>query len=427
MDKRFLWKSEQQSRNDAVTAIRNSMTITNERKARRIRDIHRAFDLNEIKKSNALKALSTCIEIIDSSNARGMVGWLGYGKSNVLDRSINRPFETHSELASFYAESHEWNSASRILATLVLRCEQNLPLYHPFTITSLLDLAAACMENGENIKAVKFTSRARHRLYLYLDEQEQACLKMLSLDNSDSNDSCSSKNWDYLKHFGLDHLEMMRSFVTSMHSLMGRQFLKSLPKNHPVKLLSMCFVGDMFSSLATILCKKSNHNNSLDQRGVELFSEGITAWTMSATYYKKALKGWAESSNLYHSDLFAASHRLAHCLKQLRMTDKALHVLSASLSLFLETARKTPFNRFGEYSTLEPNSKKAIIHCIWQLAVYTADYNLNDMGCLNALELIQIAIDFLMTAFEEPDDNLLNCLNEELHNLVNGKYRKVSI
>ena len=54
-------------------------------------------------KAQAVQLLNFCTEIIDHSNAVGMVGW-SYGPSSlVLDRAMERPFEILSELASFHA------------------------------------------------------------------------------------------------------------------------------------------------------------------------------------------------------------------------------------------------------------------------------------------------------------------------------------
>lgn len=372
-------------------------------------------------RDNAVKAMSTCIEIIDSSNAKGMVGWLGYGKSNALDRSLNRSYETHSELASFYSEAKEWNTVYNVQASLLLRCEQQLPLYHPNTIAALLDLAAASIENGETSKAAKFSSRAMHRLKLYLDEQELACTKMLDICNKQSSQFI---NVAVLRQFGFDHLEMMRAFVSSMNNLVNRQFSTTLQKNHQMTLLFLRLVGDSFSSFATILQNASHSLHKKEHEVMELRSESLTAWMMAGKYYKIVLEAGARENDIYHPDVLSACSCFAHCLKQLGRLTQALKILSSILNSFLDTARKRSqlVNGSSVYSTLNYEAKRCIITCVWQMAMYTAEYKKDGEGLLEAIELLNIAINFLVHSFQSSEERLLKVLRGDLKRLLEGQY-----
>lgn len=383
------------------------------------RDRYRITKL-DFDRDNALKALSTCIEIIDSSNAKGMVGWLGYGKSNLLDRSLNIPFETHSELASFYAAAKEWKSVYRVLASLVLRCEHNLPLYHPNTIAALLDLAAASSENGDSSKAVKFSARARSRLKFYLDEQEQACAKILQMNSI----QMENKKASVLRHFGLDHVQMMRAFVTHMNMLVNRKFLAMLHKNHPMKLLFLRLVGDSFSSFATILRNASHSLDNMEHEAIELRSESHTAWMMAGKYYKRALEGCAKDSNIYHADILSLCSCFAHSLKQLGRLSQAVKLLSSYLDSFLDIARNrsTSVDGLGTYSTLSYTAKRYIITCVWQLAMYTVEYKVNGDGRLDAIELLNIGIDYLVHALQPLEERLLKVLQGDLERLMERQF-----
>jgi hypothetical protein len=70
------------------------------------------------------------------------------------------------------------------LASLVVRCQQYLPLYHPITLPSLLDLAIAASMVGKTAFAERAVLRADERLSAYLSEMEHNYLFRVSMGRS---------------------------------------------------------------------------------------------------------------------------------------------------------------------------------------------------------------------------------------------------
>jgi hypothetical protein len=81
-----------------------------------------------------------------------------------------RAFVVLRHLAYDFGLHNQWGDAECVLLALVVRCEQYLPLYHPTTLTSLLDLAIAASMVEKTAFAERAVSRAAKRLSAYLSE-----------------------------------------------------------------------------------------------------------------------------------------------------------------------------------------------------------------------------------------------------------------
>ena len=371
-------------------------------------------------KENAIKTLATSIDIIDHSNAVGMVGWLNYGKSHDLHKSLERPFEILASLASFHALSKDWSSSTNVLRSLILRCEQHLPLYHPITITTLIDLAAAMMENGEIEGSIRFSQRARNRLMMYLNEQEDGCMMMHSM-NMELKDEFQNDGEEYYKLVGLDHLEMLKAFVLSMDTLVEREMMSLLRGNHPMKCLYFCFVGDSYSVLASSLSTISKH--TIDHLVRPEHSSGSTiAWATAGKFYRKALRGWV-SSGVCHPDVMSTTCSLARCLKELGRMNEALNLLSSVINSSLQKLQHCAKKR-----KFRPKIFEAVAKCIWTLATYTAEDKPNQEGRISCMKLLKTAIELLEDNYKKPvaDEDLLKTFKMEFNNLMKGKGRILS-
>ena len=371
---------------------------------------------SQFDKESALKALSTSIGIIDHSNAIGMAGWFGFGKNHDLDRTLERPFEILSSLASFYALSSDWHSSTNVLRSLILRCEQHLPLYHPITITTLVDLAATMMENGETEHAIKFSQRARSRLLMYLNEQEDACV-MMQTWHMDSEDQCPTIGGEYYKLVGLDHLAMLKTFALSLNALVKREMMALLPGNHPMKLLYQCFVGDTYSVLASSLMVVADHSSD-DHICSDSKAGSETAWTTAGKFYRKALRGWTLAYGVCHPDVMSTSCSLARCLKELGRMGEALKLLSSVVNSSLLKMQHKPKLKSN------PCAKEGLVKCIWTLATYTAELKPNQEGRIACMKLLKTAIKLLEDKSQhttEEGKSLIQTFKKEFNKLMKGK------
>ena len=399
---------------------------------------------SEADKKNAEKAILRSIEMIENANAIGMVGWVGYGKRHVLDRALERPFETQSNLASFYGLTNNWNASVSVLRSLILRCDQHLPLYHPITITTLVDLAAALLENGESDLAFKFCRRARDRLLMYLHEQDEACSRMQTMRKSSSTDHDRSQNEEYYKLVGLDHLDMLKVFAKNMNDLLSRKMMSVLRWCHPMRLLFFCFVGDSFSVLASNISRESDKLRD-SQAQSEYCAESESTWTMAGKYYKQALRGWAKIKEPNHPDIMSTACSLARCLSELGRKREALRLLSSivesakrALDVEQTSSQEDGVTTCGispaPSSDLEKksnqryttNTVETLVVCVWSMAVYTMEDRPNEEGRVRAMGFLKSGIEILekhgaKINKSERASQLLVLFKDEFNRMFEGK------
>jgi hypothetical protein len=399
---------------------------------------------SEADKKNAEKAILRSIEMIENANAIGMVGWVGYGKRHVLDRALERPFETQSNLASFYGLTNNWNASVSVLRSLILRCDQHLPLYHPITITTLVDLAAALLENGESDLAFKFCRRARDRLLMYLHEQDEACSRMQTMRKSSSTDHDRSQNEEYYKLVGLDHLDMLKVFAKNMNDLLSRKMMSVQRWCHPMRLLFFCFVGDSFSVLASNISRESDKLRD-SQAQSEYCAESESTWTMAGKYYKQALRGWAKIKEPNHPDIMSTACSLARCLSELGRKREALRLLSSivesakrALDVEQTSSQEDGVTTCGispaPSSDLEkkPNQRyttntvETLVVCVWSMAVYTMEDRPNEEGRVRAMGFLKSGIEILekhgaKINKSERASQLLVLFKDEFNRMFEGK------
>lgn len=401
-------------------------------------------------KENAEKSIATSLEIIDRSNAVGMVGWLDYGKSNVLDRALERPFDTLSNLAAFHASDGKWESATDILRSLVLRSEQQLPLYHPITITSLLDLSGALYNSGEKVMANKISRRAQKRLLLYLEEQEACTLKMHDMQSPRGSSLAGSDPYEYYKLVGLDHLGMLKTFARNMKFLSQRKMVSILQSGHPMKILNMSFLGDTYSVLACCLRHESKFYAKMftkKSQQVQLCEESRAAWMLAGGYYKKSLRGWSRLNCSYQCNVMSTVCSLARCLHEIERRKEAIKILYSIIRTCTEElnstsvvrkyngkmprehipAAKKENNRSMSSSITiqsEKSRKEHLATCMWTLAIYIVEENPNEEGRLSAIGLLQSAIT-LLTRDEyercESHKSLLDIIQKECNALCSAR------
>lgn len=277
---------------------------------------------------NAVKALETSLEITDHANLVGMTGWLGYGKSNVLDRVLERPYFTLFNLAAFYAMNKDWKTSVSVLRSLLLRCEQHLPLYHPITIVTLLDLSAGLSMVDNHKSGQNYRKRAWSRLTLYLREQQEACLHIHSMHRC-----AESEPFEYYKLVGLDHFSMLTSFCGYMRSLLRRKLLRAIPEDHPIAVLNAVFVADSLLVLAN--CFKNSDINAFNKE------QHQKLYAIAAEDFRNILNRSVLSKGSFHPSTISISCGLANCLVGLDKTTEALNLLSSIISPSLQQLNRS--------------------------------------------------------------------------------------
>ena len=370
-------------------------------------------------RDNAINALSTCLEIINNSNAVGMVGWLGIGDTHHLDRCLELPFETMSSLAAFYCECNDLDSASKTLRSMILRCENYLPLYHPITIAALLDLSAVLLEKRQTDEFRRFSTRAKNRLYMYTDEQEEACtnLHLMRKNGGDGAKDDLDDPTEYYKLCGLDHVAMFKTFCHIMEEQCSRKLLKVLKRNNPVIALYSCFVGDAYSSLASSLTVVASNTKNRNAAKVHQ-SESKTAWTFAAKHYKKALVRWTKLNGTFDPDTISTTCSFARALNKIHKTKDAIALLSSIGKKCMQKLHKTDIS-----STDYPNHRINLAQCFWMLSSYTLQQRPTEHGRVLALGHLRSALN----AIGDVKTEMSHTIENEYNVLFHGKKSRMDI
>jgi len=382
-------------------------------------------------------ALKRCLVIADQANSVGMMGWLEYGTSNALDRTMERPLDILAHIGAFHASIGDWVSSVDTLWSLVKRCEFHLPLYHPLTVVSMLDLAAATMEVGKELQAEKLIKRASQRIAFYLGEQEQACFLMWSEKNEDCGES--DQYFDYHTHSGLDHFDMLRAYASTLRFLLRRRMSNIVGQNHAVTFLHHCFVGDTLSVLAN--CVSLGDKGSVVDRSFlrdqqvddSLSGNSRYIWAIACGHYRFALNGWAKKYGLHHPSVLSTSCGMARCLRELNKRDEAINILSSviasqgslsnlnptrgTLRCFQSSFMFSQLHRYpGKWKPMKVSSTSSyllsIASCIWSMGLYTIEERPNERGRRKALALLRQGSALLKSAIE--DSQITNRTEREM-------------
>ena len=386
------------------------------------------------------------LAIINQATSIGMVGWLEYGTSNQLERTPSLPFKVLQQLACSFAASEDWGRASDVLNSLVMRCEQHLPLYHPTTLTSMLDLSAALTFAFDYSLAKGIVQRVSDLLAMYLSEHEaiyfERCRSYLSFENDDQ--------MVFQHDDGTDVISLIKAFATAFHDELSREFLALIGPNHKITLLNHAMVADSFAVLANCLSAGEESIVATKKKKGSSPSGNLSYWSLAFMHYERAWKGWVKIETLSHPNAVSAAYSVARCLRELGRLDQALKVLGALVSSVgversYDTSPSSDETGSNEspYSTLTflpPRSlgatrgemsfsvstcraEQLTVLCLWMMAVMTVDQSPDERGRIRALSLLQKASESLRRALERIDEmdeitrrvclELYECVEEE--------------
>lgn len=358
-------------------------------------------------------ALTRNLKIGYQATSAGMTGWLEYGSSNPLDRTKERPFDALHRIACHFARTGAWKIALDLFQFLVSRCEQHLPLYHPLTLTSMLDLSATLQRNSKHDAARKVIKKVSERLRRYLLEQEMLC----GLTQKQYVDSGSLVSTGYL-----ESLSMMRAFTTTLHGLMEREFVAIIGENHEITLANRCFVADSFALLANCIERLGNESPASVKESRQL-------WSIACKNYRRAFEGFIKTRPLRHPNVAAAAFAVARCYRELGKRQVAIGILTSVVNSFnndpatfdassdnLTSPPNLPlpmicffsqnhFVTFGDALVSEGRvgGEQILSQCLWLLAVLFVETNQNERGRIRALSLLHAASEALQRALGYTD------------------------
>ena len=391
------------------------------------------------------EALLRGLTIANQASSRGMIGWLEYGSSSFLDRTAGRPLDILQKLAYQHALRREWEASIDILRTLVLRCEQHLPLYHPVTLASMLDLAVTCSSASEHPMARHIVVEVSERLAFYLAEQESAYMEFhYSLRSGNGGDDVRFEPLT-----GADHVVMLRSFASLFGELVHRDYLQLFGDENEILLINHCLAGDTYTVLANCLAL-SEAGAGKNAFAPETCESSKKYWSTAFRHYRRAFVGWTRSGyKLSHPNVSAAACSMARCLRELKESDKATTILTSVVgattceSIGGDMPRRREREHFIEdhppstSSFLLPHhapssvgqlsdtfTDEATALRLWHMAAYAVETNPDERGRIRALSLLHASSEALQRALEENDGpsntrrmEMLQCVEEEAREL----------
>ena len=362
------------------------------------------------------QCLMRCLEIGDQGHSTGMTGWVDHEQSGPLCRIVaETPFALLHRLACSHVREGKWNSAERILRSLVLRSEQQLPLYHPTVLVSLLDLAALCSINGNVLFAEALVSRASERLTAYLTEMESAHMGHLdqcaSVNSNVGGDLCQLDN-------GRDAFSMLSAFVENFQVLLQREMVALLGEDDEYVLAYRLLLGD---SLVVLANCTSASNMSFGRTDTDVTAKkALSFWGLAFVHYRSAFQGFVARKGLEDPNTACAAYGSARCLRELGKSEQALTVLSTVAKVLFDGAvtksddqavkagkKRTGDQERGQRHSFLPSTTlshtKTYHHrreirqlrsssmCYWLMAVLIAESQPNEGGRVKALKFLQRA------------------------------------
>jgi hypothetical protein len=343
------------------------------------------------------RLLLRSLAISNQATSIGMVGWLEYGSSNPIERNLSLPFELLQNLSCTMASAQDWNGATDVLASLVMRCEEDLLYCHPITLSSMLDLAAALMQSENADLASSISDRVVRLLRSFLEEVEDHFFRQCSFQAINEQSSGTIVFLDEC----IDALSTLQAFASQFRNGLSRDFLKLLGPRHPVLLMNHVLVADTFSVLAN--CRKA----------VEPINDGETKtthrndngpnyyWWIAFSHYQVAFQGWIKAHSLSHPSAASAACSVARCLREVDKLDQAIAILE-TLASCLEQKIDLELGEEAKHDNMDPinaSSKPQInaaewdqeqtrVHCLWMLAVMTVEKSPDERGRQRALSLL---------------------------------------
>ena len=311
------------------------------------------------------------ISVVDGVSVGGTTTRVHNCLVDVGLRNSERALEMLASLAVFEGTHRDWGRASDTLQSAVLRCENSLPLYHPVTIASIIDLAAAHLNSGCEDLALSCITRANRRIGFYLREQEDAYL-LLQRESSVLS-SPFAFHRQHTNGVGIAHLSMLKAYVATLLRMERRKMARLCGPKHPMSFLFHCYLGDALAVLANCIGLSKSESlsstqiclccgNKEDAVSPNLTNSTSDIWELAGSHYRTALQGWIRSKGPFNDNISATACSLARCLRECGRRNEAIKVLAL-------VARKA--KQVSPQSGRAKNESGPM--CLWSMAVFSAE------------------------------------------------------
>lgn len=380
--------------------------------------------------------LLRCLTLIFQATSTGMTGWLEYGSSLRFGRIAERPFSLLQELVCNYAKLRMWDEAEDVLVAMQLRCEQHLPMYHPYTLVSMLDRAAVTSIKGNTNFAKRLLSQVSHRAAFYLREMEDECLARLREQVSADQRANAVLRFDQ----GLPPASHVEGFVHVLQRQSSRKLLEFLGDEDEIKLIGDTILADSLALLAN--CVSATESLWSTSSISSYIGCSSRCWKLALSLYSRAFAGFSKRPAWDDNMVNQSALGIARCLRELGDGQRALQVLASVVSDYettndfgamidapagLEALVKSslliaeqeeeasksyqmlslnflPLS-FGTLavSNYEGQCSKRIAYasCLWFMAILSVEINANEKGRSEALKLLRSSSSVLQYALSK--------------------------
>ena len=375
----------------------------------------------------SLSCLLRCLKISNQALSIGMTGWLEYGTGSPLDELMHRPFVVLRNIAFNFARLNQWEEAGCVLSSLVILCEQRLPVHHPTMLTALLDLAIASRKVGKRDFGERLLARSAERLSTYLSESESRCFAYLGRCRpgvKPVHTICSVEK-------GRESIIELQSFVSLLQVEIVRDMKTLVDEDNEVILVNHCFIADSLSVLANCIAAAVSTLGSSKDTSVRRADQ---YWRLAYGHYQRAFDGLVKARGLADPSVSRAAYGIARCLREFGETGKALELLTIVVSFSKsnpdEDDSKRPLHENADTNDEAKDegiapvflarslflrspviSNKALVSkgtsaalCLWLMAILSLDDSPNEEGRERAFSYLHAASVSLQIALNNISD-----------------------
>ena len=369
------------------------------------------------------ECLLRCLAVSNQGTSIGMTGWLEYGATNSFGRMAKGPLIALRELSVTFASLGEWHQTIDTLQSLIMKCDQQQPLYHPITLLAMLDLAGvARIAIQPELEQATLASVAS-RLAFYLAEQEQSFFSRFGASFEESGQKVAVLQFDNR----MEGIPMLEAFVELFESQLSLTLLErvghaSFRANNDILLCSHALLADSLTVLANCILTTENFI------GVSSVAKNTSRyyWRKAFKHYEIAFKGNIQKKRkLDDAGVMSAAYGMARCLRELGKRRKALKILSSvvsalgrqvvksggsdgngndddsgarcEVSLSFLPYRDTSLRRLCLTNNVayRPRQDYSTALLLWLMAVVSVEDQQNERGRMRALSLLHAASETL--------------------------------
>ena len=279
------------------------------------------------------QCLLQCLTISNQAMSPRMSGWFDYGSVTEINYFAGQPFSILQQLAYDCARDQKWADAESVCRAMVICCEQHLPLHHPTTLTSLIDLSMLSAMNGNQSFADNILHRAAERLSKYLFGMESSYTSHLSKARSSNK---PGQTLFRIEH-GRDAIFELHAFASLFQRQLKRDMVSLIGADNGTVSANHCFVADTLSVLAN--CTAAAHF-FLGSTSEESNDCGRLYWRMAYRHYELCYTILSTTKHLDNPFVVRSLFGVARCLREFGETENALKLLSVVVSFKSSTEEK---------------------------------------------------------------------------------------